>query len=236
MENTENKQLNTKMIVGVLVALAVVGGLSYKVFVPKAENTELAKTTVTDTNVAVVNGVEISKATFDSQLASVVATTKSQGGDVTSPDKLLALKNQVLDGLISTELVAQGVKASGIKVTPEQVEAQYKAVLTQVGGADKLKEQMTASNITDEQLRTNIANQLAVQAYLLQNIDSKSVTVTDAEINDFYTNFKKTQTNAPALKDLKEQIKQQITLNKQQALVNTFIAGLKQKAKIETKL
>ena len=100
-----------------------------------------------------------------------------------------------------------------------------------------MKTQLTVANITEAQLRENIARQIAIQAYLLKNIDSASITVTDKEISDFYTEYSKTQTaKVPSLKDLTAQIKQQITTNKQQVLVNAFILSLRAKAKIETSM
>ncbi len=221
----------TNMIVGGVVALLIVGGLSYAVFgMDKEKKTDEVAIVPT---VATVNGVSITRAAFDSQLASTMASLKAQGVDTASTTVVATIKAQVLNDLISNEVVTQELIKSGIKVSNDSVETQYQTILTQLGGADKLKEQLAAANLTETQLRENIAKQIAIQTFLLQNIASTSITVSDKEISDFYKDYAKANKDAPALKDLSAQIKQQITLNKQQVLVNQFIAELKAKAKIE---
>lgn len=215
--------------IGALVLLLVAAGL-YGVYGTK-KGAQTAQTAVT--NVALVNGMPITKPVFDSQLAAATSTLKSQGADVESVDKLTQIKTQVLNDLINTEIVNQEIAKAGIKATPEQVEAQFQAVVGQLGGKDKLDAQLKAANMTEATLRENIAKQIAIQAYLLQNIAASSITVSDAEIKKFYDDNAKGKTNVPPLKDLKEQIKQQLITTKQQALVNEFIAKLRATAKVE---
>jgi threonine dehydratase len=190
--------------------------------------------------VAKVNGEIITKAAYDTQLADSIDSYKTQGVDVTDATKLSQIKTQVLDNLIADKLISQGVAASGIKTTAEEVEKQYQVILTQVGGADALKAELVKNNLTEAQLRENISKQLAAQTYLLQNIDTKSITVSDAEIAQFYADYSKAQkakdakTVVPALKDLSDQIKQKLISDKQQTLVVNFVASLRAKAKVET--
>jgi hypothetical protein len=108
--------------------------------------------------------------------------------------------------------------------------------VTQAGGQDKFNEQLTAANLTDAQLRANIASQLAIQTFLLQNISTSSATVTEAEMKQFYDDNTKGQTDVPKYADVKAQIEQQLVQQKQQALVNDFIAKLKAQATITTNL
>lgn len=232
MENTEEvKKGGMNKVVIAVIVIAVLAVAGYFAFGRK----QAAKVV----GVATVNGVVIPKDEYDTQYAAAVSASKSQGVDVTNADKLAEIKKQVMDNLISNELVMQGIKAAGIKASSEDVEKQFQAILTQTGGADKLKEALVKANITEAKLRENIAKQLEIQAYLLKNIDVSKITVSDAEIAQFYADYSKAQKAAdakavvPALKDLSEQIKQQITSNKQQALISNFITSLRASAKIE---
>lgn len=234
MDNTEEvKKGGMGKIVIIIIVVAVLAVLGYFAFGRKATAPAVA-------SAAMVNGVVIPKAEYDTQLAAAIEASKTQGVDVTDATKLAEIKNQVMDNLISNELVAQGIKAAGIKAAPEEIEKQFQAILAQTGGADKLKEELVKANITEAKLRENIAKQLEIQAYLLKNIDVAGITVTDAEVAQFYADYSKAQkaTDAkaviPALKDLSEQIKQQINSNKQQTLIVNFIATLRAAAKIET--
>ncbi len=215
------------LVVGVVAGLAIFG--ASKVKKPVASTT-------TSASVATVNGVAITKETYDAQLATAISAFKSQGVNTDDTAKLAEIKTQVLNDLISNELVAQGVVSAGVKVTDADVEKQFQAVLAQVGGAEKLKEQLIAAKLTEAQLRINISKQLAIQAYLLQNIDMSTATATDAEAKKFYDDNAKGQANVPAYKDVSAQIKQQIVANKQQLLINAFVASLRSKAKVETSL
>lgn len=188
--------------------------------------------------VATVNGTIIPKEVYDAQLESAVSSYKTQGIDVANVDNLSRIKTEVLDGLINNELVAQNILIAGIKIAPEEVEKQFQLILTQAGGADEFKAELLKNNLTEVQLRENIARQLTVQAYLAQNVDIKSIAVSEDEIGQFYTNYSKAQKDSgkesvPSLKDLSAQIEQQLISNKQQVLITEFINSLRTKAKIE---
>ncbi len=227
--------MNKNVIISVLVVIVLVAA-GYLLLNRKTDTVKPVEQK-TDA-VATVNGVAIPKAAFDAQLATALTNVKAQGVDVTDATKLAQIKTQVLDDLIGNELINQGVAKAGIQVTPAEVETQYQAILKQAGSAEALAAELTKNNLTEAQFRENISKQLAVQAYLLQNIDVKSITVSDAEIAQFYADYSKAQKDAgqktvPALKELSEQIKQQITTNKQQTLIVNFVASLRAAAKVE---
>jgi len=236
-ENKDGKKKFAPIVVLVVVVLALIG--SYFVFGGN-KMLNLGGNSSGAGSVATVNGVAISKAAFDTQLASSIASYKTQGVDVTASSTLAQIKTQVLDNLINNELLIQGATAAGIKTSDADVEKQFQTILTQSGGAAGLKTALAQNNLTEAQLRENISKQLTIQTYLLANIDVKSITVTNAEIAQFYADYSKAQKTAsstiavPALKDLSAQIKQQLTSNKEQALITSFVTTLRNQAKIET--
>ncbi|HEY0220670.1 MAG TPA: SurA N-terminal domain-containing protein [Candidatus Paceibacterota bacterium] len=225
--------MNTKKIIVAILLLAIVGGGAYAYFVKYKKQPEVTK--VETVSVAKVNGVDITKAAFDSQLALAITTLKAQGvADADSAEKLPTLKTQVLNDLINNELVNQGIAIAKISATQQEVDTQRASLVTQLGGEDKLKIEMDKAGLTEVKLMENITRQVLVQKYLIANINVASTTVTEAEISKFYKDNSAGQTNPPALKDVKEQIRQQITLNKQQVLVNEFLVALRAKAAIST--
>ncbi|MFA5888778.1 MAG: SurA N-terminal domain-containing protein [Candidatus Paceibacterota bacterium] len=222
------------IIVVVVVVLAVAGFFMFrgdKINNPTSGNPE---------SVATVNGVTISKTVYDAQLTSAISSYKTQGIDVTKADELAKIKTQVLNNLIDNELVSQGIVSSGIKVDDADIEKQIQDIIKQTGGADKFQVELTKANLTEAQLRDNISKQLTLQKYLEANVDVSKITVSDTEISEFYKQYSDAQktasstTKVPALKELSDQIKQQITSNKQQALINDFVASLRSKAQITT--
>src|SRR3989338_7203361 len=84
--------------------------------------------------VATVNGVVISKSVYDTQLALLTSSLKTQGVDTENAEKLAQIKTQVLNDLINNELVNQGVTKAGITVADTDVETQFQRLLTEAGG------------------------------------------------------------------------------------------------------
>lgn len=215
----------------VVVVLLVAGGIGYTMYGKSKK--EVAVTPKVET-VAKVNGVDITKSAYDSQLASVITSLKAQGTDTDSADNLTKIKAQVLSDLIGNELLNQAVVVANVTVTPDELEKQVQALVTQVGGKEKFDAELVKVNLTEAQLRVNVSKQMAIQKYLVSKIDVSTAVASEAEITKFYNDNVKGKTGAPALKDVKEQIKQQIVTTKQQQLVAAFVETLKASAKIET--
>ncbi len=219
--------MNKDKIVSIIVVLVVLGAVAYGIF--GMDNSVFKGA---GASVATVNGVEISKDTFDTQLTAATESFKQQGVDVTTAENAKLIKDQVLNDLISNELVMQEIAKAGITASTEEVNAQFTTVETQAGGKEALAAELVKAKITEDQFRTNIARQITIQKYLAQNINTSAITVTDAEIKTFYDeNGGKTE-GAPALADVREQIVQQLTVNKQQALIAAFVAQLRAKATV----
>ncbi len=109
--------MDMKKIVGGVLALVVVAVGGYMVLGKKSATTTPAVATVD--SVAKVNGTAITKADYESQLASSITALKNQGVDTTSTTTMEAIRTQVLTDLINNELFNQAVKAACITVTPE---------------------------------------------------------------------------------------------------------------------
>ena len=220
-----------KIIAGVVAVVIVAGGVGYMVY--GKSNKEVAVAQPVE-KVATVNGVEIAKSAYESQLASAITTFKARGVNTDDATQLTQIKNQVLTDLINNEVLNQAVIASGVTATADEVEKQVQALIAQVGGADKFAGELVKANLTEAQLRDNISKQLAAQKYLLTKVDVSKAVASEEEITKFYNDNVKGQTGAPALKDVKEQIRQQIVNTKQQQLVLAYVETLKVGAKIET--
>jgi len=230
------KLKNKPVLMSILVVLVLVFG-SYFILGKNKINIFSGRVA----SVATVNGVTIPRDTYDTQLASSIASYKAQGVDFEKDtNKLFEVKTQVLDTLISNQLLAEGVARNGIKASEEDVNKQYQDLLTQAGGTEKFKAALIESKLTEAQLKKNIAKQIAAQEYLSENVDTSKLDASDAEIAKFYNDYKKGQKAAgketPTLKDLSDQIKEQIISNKKRALILDFIASLRAKAKIETNI
>jgi len=218
------------IVVGIVVLLTIIGVVYFMFF-----NTDNLTSSIDfNDNVASVNGVAISKSTFDSQLAISVASFASQGVDVGNNETLLQIKTQVLSDLIDNELLKQEITKSNIEISKENIDNEINILLEQAGSQEAFDKQLVDANITIEDLRVNISRQLSTQAFLLQNVDLSSVIISDEEAEAFYDAGKVAQPDLPPFEEVKDLVVEQLLTNKRQALLNEFMISLREKADIET--
>src|ERR1035437_3289400 len=90
------KSNKNKIIIAILVLAVIVVGVYFAMKGGKTGSVADDKSA----SVATVNGVAIPKATFDTQMASAVASYQAQGIAATSTAELTQIKTQVLDNQI----------------------------------------------------------------------------------------------------------------------------------------
>ncbi len=222
--------MSKEKIVSIVVIVVVIAGIA-GIAVYGGKKASLSKAPVA---VAYVNDAPITKDAFDAQVTTALNNLKSQGVDVASSTIIAQVKVQVLNDMVNDALVSQEIAKAKIAATQQQIDAQYQTLVSQAGGTDKLASQLAAANLTDAQLRANIAKQLAVRSYLISKIDMNSATATVQEIKSYYQQAINGQKNPPALNAVAEQIRQQLIANKQQALINALLNTLRAGAKIST--
>ncbi len=183
--------------------------------------------------VAVVNGFKIARKEFNDSVTTITQTASLQGADVTDPNVQKAINDQALDTLVSNALLIEGAKAEGFSATPLDVQKEYDALVTQLGGEETLKTRMAEVGLTEEKLRSNINDRIMVDAFLKAKTDIGTATVTPEEVQSLYDSYKAGGTAVPPFEDVRAQLEAQILGQKQQEIVNKFIATLKEKATIE---
>jgi len=178
--------------------------------------------------VAKVNGESILQSEFDEHFKQEL-----KGVDESDTEALVRIKKQIVEELIDNKLLSQAANKSGIEVTQEDIDAQTSLIEQQIGGRESFLKQLTELGIDEDKFKSDIKSQLIIQKYILENVDISSVSVTDDEVTSFYEKIKTTQDNVPPLSEIKQQIIDQITLEKQQELVMELIKSLRSSSNIE---
>lgn len=231
----QNNQNTVKNIIITIAAVLVLGAggwyISSKDLVP-TKNQAAAVITAEET-VATINGEKILGADFNILQAQAA---KERGLDLAtlSEQEKSQLKTQVMDILISRKLLQQTVaKSTDINITESQIATHVETIKARFENETAYKEALSAQGITEAQLNTQVAYELALQAYLEQQLNISSVEATEAEIEVLYKQLSAAQPEGPALKDVHDQVKLQATQQKQQNLVTEHVAKLKAEADIE---
>lgn len=212
------------MVAITIIALAMIGAGGYYYYKTKIQGKG---------PVAVVNGINIDRKDYNDSITILTTSAAQQGANVTDPKIISTIKAQTLDTLINNALLIGGAKAAGFTADNATVEADYKALVEQLGGADALKAQMTKVGLTDAKLRSNIADRVVVDAFLNAKTDLKTATTTPDDVLAFYNSLKAQSTSTPPLAEIRPQIEQQLLGQKQQTIVSDFIKTLHDAAKIQ---
>lgn len=184
--------------------------------------------------VAIVNGTEIDRATYDRSVAQLSGTYVAQGIDVSTTEATDTIKQQALATLVNRQLILETALKAGATADDATVETEYQTVVTNLGGAENLDAALTSAGLTEEQLRIDIKNDVLINNYLRTKLNLDAITVSDEEIKTAYDNAIATSQNeAPPLEDVSELIKSQLLAEKQQQAINAEIEALRASAEIQ---
>lgn len=170
--------MNKLMVIAFAGILALAAGCTDKA--GESPKTEAATVEALPDYVAIVNGVKISRSVFDSEVNKV-----TQNGVRKIPeDRLLKVKDGIVNRLIEEELLAQAVKAEGIVVTPEEIEAKYLEYKGRFKGEEQFANYLKHGNITEETIKERL-----VKSYSIEKLLEKmgKINITEEEVRNAYT-------------------------------------------------
>ena len=162
--------------------------------------------------VASVNGQYINR-------LSVIKDLEKQGGQ------------KVLDTIVLKTLINQEAKSRKMSVTDKELEAELTKIEVNVTSqGTTLEALLLQQGMTKDDLRSEIKLQL-----LVTKMVDDSISITDKEVDDYITSQKSQlslDSTQPAPELTKDQAKAAIKQQKLQAKIQTYVADLKAKAKI----
>jgi peptidyl-prolyl cis-trans isomerase C len=132
--------------------------------------------------VAKVNGQEIKKEIL-LQGAQVVQLQMAQRGSPVTPSS--GFYRDVLNELIAITLLQQDAKAQGMTASPQEVQRQIDARKKAFPNEAAFKVALAQAGITEETLRQQASDQLAVQKYVQTKL-TPNVAVSEEEARSFY--------------------------------------------------
>ncbi len=176
--------------------------------------------------VATVNGENILKSELEQRFNQDKQRAISQGVDTSNSEVAEQVKSRILQDLINNKLLLQAASKSNIEIDSDTVDSEIALIEQQIGGEEALLAQLSEVGIDEDEFREEVLNQLILQKYLLENIDTTSITATDEEISLAYKQASATSENIPALSEIEKQIRNQVVIGKQQKLINTRCCGL----------
>jgi peptidyl-prolyl cis-trans isomerase C len=134
--------------------------------------------------VAVVNGSVITQKDFDREMDGVQRRLASMGRSF-DDSQLLALKKEVLEGLINGELLYQETQKKGITVEEAAIDEEFKTLKGRFPDEDQFKTALSKANLSEAALRSQIKRRLTLEHFIATQFAEK-VTVSAKEAKDYY--------------------------------------------------
>lgn len=183
--------------------------------------------------VARVNDAEISRTDYNNSVRVLAQSAAAQGFDVNDSTIQTQIQTQALTSLINTELLLQAARDDGVTVSDADVQTEYETVAQSLGGEGALQTQLANNNITEEELRADITNQLAIRAYISAQLSSASVDATGEEVTEVYNQLALSGYELPELSTIETAIGERLRAEKERGFVFSLIDSLREGATIE---
>jgi len=133
---------------------------------------------------AVVNGVVITRVDFDRKLHQVKQNMLRRGQQI-SDDRLAEIKTDVLETMITEELLFQESKEKGITVEPEAIASDLKQIKKGFATDADFKKLIAESGLTEAELQSDIERGQVINKLIDTQIGAL-VVIPDQEIRTFY--------------------------------------------------
>lgn len=181
--------------------------------------------------VATVNGEEILKADYETELENTKSMYAQQGMNLDELDAEMKeqVEQSVINQLVNTKLVLQSAAEDGITTEQKEIDTEMDAIKSQFEDDKKFKEALKENKISEEDLKLQVKDQLTITKYLDTTIGE--IKVTDEEVQAAYNQYKEsaaTQEQEPEdFETMKPQLEEQAIAQKKSEKVNELIEELR---------
>jgi peptidyl-prolyl cis-trans isomerase C len=134
--------------------------------------------------VAVVNGSVITQGELDREV-NLVRQRYANMGRPMGEVQLLTIKDQVLESLISRELLYQESQKKGVKVNKEKLETEYEGLKNRFPSEEEFKSRLSSLKISETDVKTQIERGLVIQEFIDEEISGK-VVVPEKDVKTYY--------------------------------------------------
>ncbi|MFD2044299.1 SurA N-terminal domain-containing protein [Ornithinibacillus salinisoli] len=180
-----------------------------------------------DEVVATINGTEVTGDQYNPVYLQTKLNAANYGMDVSDQE---ALKEQTINELIAQELIKQEAEDKGVEVTDEEVQNELDVYKEENG--DEFSAYLEQVQITEDEFKDQIGFTLMLNKYMEQELQVDEIS--DEEIKDTYDQLKEENEDIMSFEEAKTVLKQNLTKQKQNELLQAKIDELKEQAEIET--
>ena len=134
--------------------------------------------------IGTVGGVEISKEIFEKVLENLIKQMKSHGQPLTE-EWLKNAQKQVVDRMVTAEVLYQEATAQKIKADDKEVQDQMDKIAKSFPSPEEYKRGLKEQGVTEKDLKRDIGKNLAIRRLLDEKVTNQ-VKVSEAEAKKYY--------------------------------------------------
>ncbi|MGD9210271.1 MAG: peptidylprolyl isomerase [Desulfobacteraceae bacterium] len=131
-----------------------------------------------------VNGKPIDKAAYNREMKKLEIRSERSGNKLSDEDRK-KYEADVVDRLITLELLYQESEKKGIKIDSKKVDEQYNMFIKRYPDEKKFKEFLDRWDVTEENIKFEIKRTTAIQELIKTDVTDK-VTVADKDVKKYY--------------------------------------------------
>lgn len=222
---------NNKIIIIAALLILLVAGAWYFL---SPENSSPKENNDNEDVVAIVNGEKVFQSELDSAEMQFAA---NQGIDINSAgeQEREQIQSQAINNLVSQKLLSQVVQESDIEASEEEIDEQIETIKGQFETDQEFQEALSFEGLTEEELRSEVRLNVAIQNYIDQEIDFSSVNVEESEISALYDELiaGQDQESVPSLEESYDQVEQMLVQQRQEEVLDNFIEELRSESEVE---
>lgn len=181
--------------------------------------------------VATVNGEEITRDYYETQLEAIKTSYKNQGMNIDDLDDDMKkqMEESVLDQIINTEVLLQTAEDEGVAVEQSEVDAELEGLKSQFQDEAQYKEALEANNVSEDTLKEQLKDELTITKYLDTQIGEikASAEEVEAAYEEYKAQVESQEQKAEELEAIQPQIEQQVIAQKKNEEVSKIIEKLR---------
>ena len=185
--------------------------------------------------VAVVNGTKLTAEDLASGVEQLEQAAAAQGLNPEDPQVRAEINSQAVEMMVNTTLLEQAAAENGIVVDDATVNARIDELAESAGGKEALMARLVEFGIDEEQLVSDVTEELTIRALLDRVFADNEIVVTAEEIEAVYESAAESNGAGalPPLAEVSAQIEAQLSQTKEQEALDEYLQDLRADADIE---
>ncbi len=184
------------------------------------------------TAVALVNGEEISRESFENIFENMKSMYTQQGLSFEgedSADLLRELEQYVLDTMINEKVLLQEAEKQGHRASEEEINNQLEQIKLEYG--EQFETVLSENQMNLDQLKENLFNEIMIELYLESEVEVPDVT--EEEVLALYDQYSEMFGDMPEFDLIRDELEEEIRQERMGVELRALLQNLVEKSEIE---